>query len=85
MVLTGLSDISAPRLDLRVNAAQTTSTGTQGVGNYGNYSLYVGARNNASLFFNGLLYGLIVRGAQSSAAQIISTERWMAGKTGVTI
>lgn len=85
-VLTGLSDIGAPSNILRVNGSQVDiSVLSQGTGNYGNYSLFIGSRNNSSLFFNGRLYGLIVRGAQSSAAQITSTERWMAGKTGVTI
>lgn len=50
-------------------------------GNYGNYPLYIGARAGTSLFFNGNLYSLIVRGAQSSAAQIESTEQWVNGKT----
>lgn len=85
-VVTGIADIGAPSNIIRINGAQAGSqVGSQGTGNYGNHSLFIGSRNNASARLNGRLYGLIVRGAQSSAAQITSTERWMAGKTGVTI
>jgi hypothetical protein len=31
------------------------------------------------------LYGLIVRGAASSTAQISSAERWLARKSGVSL
>jgi hypothetical protein len=84
-VLTGIGDIAANICAIRLNGTQTTTTFNQGGGNYGNYPLFIGARNNSSLRFNGLMYGLIVRGTASSAAQITATERWMAGKTGVTI
>jgi hypothetical protein len=85
-VLTGIGNIAAPEVTLRVNATQVaTNAASQGTGNYGNYPLFIGARNNSSQYFNGRLYGLIVRGAQSSAAQITATELWMAGKTGVAI
>ena len=85
-VLTCIGDISAPVATLRVNGVQAaTNTASQGTGNFGNYPLFIGSRNNASLFFNGRLYGLIVRGAATSTTQVTSTERWMAGKTGVTI
>jgi hypothetical protein len=69
----------------RVNAAtpsETTNGVLAGTGNFGNYPLYIGRRNNATLPFNGNLYSLIIRGAQSSAAQISSTESWVNGKTG---
>jgi hypothetical protein len=82
-VLTGIGDISGDVCTLRVNGVQAVSdTGDQGSGNYGNYPLYIGARNNASLFFNGWLSSLIVRGAQSTQSQIEATEAWVNGKTG---
>jgi hypothetical protein len=85
-VLTGLSDISAPLLRFRVDGVQTEqSTATQGAGTYGTYVLYVGRRNNASLPFNGRLYQLIVRGAQTDTATVQQTERFVAGKTGLVI
>jgi hypothetical protein len=85
-VLTGIGDISGDVVTLRANGVQAaTATSDQGTGTYGNYPLFIGARNNASLFFSGQLYSLIVRGAQSNTGQISSTETWVAGKTGITI
>ena len=49
--------------------------------NFGNYPLFLFARNASSMFFNGNFYGLIVRGAQSSAAEIANAETWMNKKT----
>ena len=71
----------------RFNGVQQSLTGSigSGAGNFGNYPLYIGRRNNATLPFNGRLYGLIVLGAAASDWQIQVTEQWMAGKTGVTI
>ena len=74
-VLTGVSDISGDVVSLRVNATVVATTTTdQGVGNYGNYPLYIGSRSGASNYFNGRLYTLIVRGAQSSLSQIEAVE-----------
>jgi hypothetical protein len=85
-VVTGLADIGAPSNIVRVNGVQTgSSASSQGTGNFGNYALFIGGRNNTSLRLNGRLYGLIVRGAATSAAQVTSTERWLAGGAGVTI
>jgi hypothetical protein len=82
-VLTGIGDISGDSAILRVNGAVAdTDTGDQGTGNYGTYPLYIGRRNNATLPFNGRIHQLIVRGAASSAAEISSTERYIAGKQG---
>jgi hypothetical protein len=52
------------------------------VGNFDNLPLFIGARNNASLYLNGLIYSLIVRGAQSTQSQIEATESWVNGRTG---
>jgi hypothetical protein len=85
-ILSGIADISADNNILRVNGVQADSeAGDQGTGTYANAILYVGRRGGASLPFNGHLYGLIVRGAASSTAQISSAERWLARKTGVVI
>jgi len=80
-VATMLGDISAPSLIHRENGTQLQNTVTsQGTGTYGNYPLYIGARAGTSLFFNGNLYGLVVRGASSTAAEIAATEAWMNSK-----
>lgn len=86
-VVTGISDISDNVSRIRVDDDFTfTNTGDQGAGNYGNYDLNIGARNNAGgLQLNGFIYGLIVRGATSSSKEIDSTEAYMAAKSGVTL
>jgi hypothetical protein len=74
---------ATPRTVTKTNGAVLgTLTGVADTGNYGNYPLFIGARNNASLFFNGWLTSLIVRGAQSTQGQIEATESWVNGKTG---
>jgi hypothetical protein len=52
-------------------------------GNFGDYPLYIGQRGGISTPLNGRLYGLIVRGAASTAGQIADAERYMAKLTGV--
>ena len=82
-VVTGIANIAAPVATIQINGAQiATTASSQGTGNYGNYPLYIGRRNNASLPFNGRAYSLIVRGAQSTAAQISSTGSWVNQRTG---
>jgi hypothetical protein len=85
-VLTHLADISADRNDLRANGAVVkTGTGDQGTGNYGNFVLFVGRRNNASLALNGDIFQLILRGALTSGADLTSAEQYVAARTGVTL
>jgi hypothetical protein len=82
-VITGVANIPGDICTVRINGAQVaTSTGDQGTGNYGSYPLYIGRRNNANLPYNGRIHQLIVRGAASSAAEISSAERYIAGKQG---
>ena len=77
-VLTGIDNISGDSVILRINGSQVAATALdQGTGNYGNYPLYIGARAGTSLFFNGRLYQLIVRGAQSSLSQIEAAELYI--------
>ena len=73
-VVTALGDIGGDVATIRVAGASSTSAQNQGTGNYGNYPLYIGARAGTSLYLNGRLYSLIVRGAQSSLSQIEATE-----------
>ena len=80
--LTGIGNISGDQAVLRVNGTQAAiDTADQGTGNYGNYPLYIGARAGASLWFNGRLYQLVARGAQSTDQQIIDAERYINEKT----
>ena len=82
-VTTSVMGISTQTNIVQVNSIQAASnTASQGAGNYGNYPLFIGQRNQAALPFNGNIHSLIVRGAQSSDAQIASTEQYVNGKTG---
>jgi len=86
-VLSGTSDISADQLTFNVDGDQEANpTSDQGTGNYGNYALNIGSRDNgASLPLTGNIYGLVVRSTVSSAAEIAATEAYMATKSGVTL
>lgn len=85
-VLTGRGDISADVSTLRVNGAQVGTSGAdQGTGNYGNHPLYIGARGGSSLFLNGRIYSLIVRGKLPAADELAAAEKWAADKTGVAL
>lgn len=82
-VLGVTSDIAAPLLTLRVNGAEVgASVATQGTGTYGNHAMFIGRRGGTSLPFNGRLYGLILRGAATTAALISQTETWLNQRTG---
>lgn len=83
-VLTGIGDISGDVATIRANGAVAqASVADQGAGNYRNDVFNIFARNAGSLFFSGRLYGLIVRGAASTAGQIADAERYMARLSGV--
>lgn len=85
-VITGLGDIAGDSVIQRRGGAQVAaSAADQGAGNYGNYPLYLFRRGGSSLPFNGLFYGAIIAGAAYSASQIASAERYLAGKSGVTL
>lgn len=80
--LSATMEINAARLRLRVNSSEVANRDgvSQGSGNYGNYPLYIGSREGTSLYFNGRLYSLIVRGAQSSLSQVEATELYIKQK-----
>ena len=65
-----------------VFVAGTNDASAISTGNFGNHSLFIGSRNNASNYFTGRLYSTIIRGAQSTAAEISATEAWVNARTG---
>ena len=75
-VLLGTGDLGAPSAILRRNGTQVgSSTSATGGGNFGSGILGIGRRaNGADRYFNGLLHGLVVRGAASTAPEISGTE-----------
>lgn len=84
LVASAVGGISEDTCSLKINGVTATSVTDQGTGTYGNYPLYIGARAGTSYFFNGRLYGLIVRGAQSTLSQIDEvTELYMKKKVGI--
>ncbi len=86
-VLVGTSNISDDQLTVRVDGTQEAAPTTdQGLGNYGNYAINIGSRNNASsLQLTGFMYSMVIRNVVSSAADIANIETYLAGKSGVTL
>jgi hypothetical protein len=81
--MSGQAKISTDLLKIRINGVDAGSNSAdQGAGNYSNSVLYIGHRGGTTLPFNGRLYSLIIRGAESTAGQITSTETWVNRKTG---
>lgn len=85
-VLVGIGVISTDTELLRINGIQSASSaGDQGIGNYGNYPLYIGRRGGTSLPFNGHIYGLIGIGKLTSDNETAAIEKELAKRTGVTL
>jgi hypothetical protein len=81
-VFSALHDISGDLSRIRINQTLgTDGTGDQGSGNFGTYPLYIGARGDTSLRFNGRLYALIGRGALSDAVDLANTEAYVNNRT----
>jgi hypothetical protein len=87
VVYTGLSDLGAPSVSLRTNGVSgTPSTDATGGGNFTVGPLSIGDYVTPDgRYFDGNLYGLIIAGKTASAAEITSTEAYMAAKTEVTL
>lgn len=78
-------DVGAKINAVRVNGVSAgSSAADQGTGNFGSYPLYIGRRGGTSNPFVGNIYGLIVRGAASSASDITNAEQYLASKTGIS-
>jgi hypothetical protein len=85
-IATGILDIgqATKELELIPRLNQTTITNINwsgaanaGTGNFGSYPLYLGARAGTSLFFNGHVYQVIIRGKTSTTDEIYKTERYI--------
>ena len=66
-----------PRLNGVVSTNITWTGTTAGTGNFGNQPLHIGSLGGSSVFFQGHIYQIIVRGALSTADQIYQTEAWV--------
>jgi len=81
-VITAVGDIAGDLNRVTKNGTTSNQIGSDlGTGNYGNYPLYVGRRNNASLPFNGRIYQLALKGKALSAAEISTVEAFVNSKT----
>jgi hypothetical protein len=83
------ADLSGVNMaDRLITAVDSTAGVTGGVpsggsgGNFANSQLFLGARNKTSFFFTGRVYGAIVRGAVSSAAELSFAKRYLANLQG---
>jgi hypothetical protein len=76
------SKISTDTNMSRKNGADLgSSAADQGTGNYGNYTVYFGARESAASPSNGLMFSLIARGALTSGTLLTRTEQYVARQT----
>jgi hypothetical protein len=74
-------------LPTRVNGLNVAGTyfaagAGPGSGTFTSQPLYIGARAGTSLYLNGRIYSLIVRGAATSETQIGQTEQWISNEMG---
>lgn len=86
IVATGQSDISAPSNTLRINSVQVgSSAASQGTGNFSINPVYLGRRGAASLPFVGRVGNIVIRGAATSGADVVSTEKYIGSKMGLAL
>ncbi len=78
---------SAAAVSTRLNGVALTGTdvvSSSASGNFGNYVLNIGRRNQASIPYNGHLYQLIIRGRTTPTGKLLEAERFVGRKTGVS-
>lgn len=76
-----IADEIKSRVNGNIPSLTSIVAASAGTGNFGNWPIYIGSRGGTTLPFNGNLYSLIVRGAQSTDAQITSAESYVNSKT----
>lgn len=74
-----------PRVDGAVPTLTTSNNAGAGAGNFGSYVPYIGARGNASLRFNGRVWGEICIGRALSEGEITQAQTYLAGLAGITL
>lgn len=74
-----------PRINGAVPTLTAAGVGVAGVGNFGTYPLYVGARAGASLRFNGRIYQLLILGRAVTPDELFITERFVGQKMGIAL
>ena len=79
---SGSGSAELAQIKPRINGVGITGVSGTTAGNYANAALNIGRRSGPVFPFNGNLYSLIVRGAQSTDSQITNTETWVNQKTG---
>lgn len=84
-VITCTSDIPNDINTVKLNGVKGYALGDLGVGNYGNYPLYIGRRGGTAYPFNGHIYGLIGIGKLTSDSETAAIEKELAKRTGVTL
>ena len=85
-VLSASGNISADITRSKVNGANWLSSNLDlGVGNYGNYPLYIGRRAGTSFPFNGNIYSLIGIGRLTTDTETLAIEKAIAKNVGVTL
>ena len=92
-VVTSLLDIGqaayTDEIKMRVDGAQkalTYSNTNTGTGNFANNQpMYIGRRPGTTAYFNGYIYGIVLRGGVTPLSSVQAVETYLAGKTGVTL
>lgn len=81
-----LANPNASKISVRKNSVSQSLTlagstsGGSGIA-FGNHSLFIGRRNNASFPFNGHIFSLIIAGKNASDSEITKAETWVNQKT----
>lgn len=85
--ITATVDLAAPAGRMRLNGAYgPLSTAPTGGGTFKAGALFIGAMTGAGQrFFNGRIYSIIVRGAETAEPLLLAVENEVAQKTGVTL
>ena len=82
-IFTVTHDIAASISTSRINQVSgVDATGGKGDGNFGNYPLYIGCRNSNTLFFDGRIYSMMLRGVIGDSESIVNTENWHNARIG---
>ncbi|KQB12016.1 hypothetical protein AP071_08705 [Rhodobacter capsulatus] len=83
VVVTGIGKISEDIELLRLNGAQVAqSTADQGLGSYGTYPLYAGARAGTGVYLNGARYPSVGLNRLLTEAELAQLEAWVNARTG---